>query len=242
VGDFSRDGNLDLATTTNCCTLSVFLGQGDGSFKHQADYRELGNYELQTADFNGDGILDLAVLRGTGDGGLHLRLGRGDGTFQASLLVDSNPHLGCSVGRSMVVSDFNADGKPDLAYCERDYSANRGKIWIALGNGDGTFRKPTSITVPADTGAFSFAVGDFNSDGKTDLVANYFKASNPSETETDLFLGNGDGTFQRKKIIKLPGQPFYNAENGFELADFNSDGLLDFISKAPGEFDVFIQK
>ncbi len=242
LGDFNGDGNLDLATVANCCTTSVFLGQGDGSFKHRADYRELGNYEVQTADFNGDGILDLAVVRGTGDGGLHIRLGNGDGTFSASRLVDPNAHIGCSFGPALFISDFNGDGNADLAYCDRDYSANKGKIWIALGNGDGSFKKPTSITVPAYTGAFSFAVGDFNSDGKTDLIANYFKANNFNETETDLFLGNGDGTFQKKKIIKLPGLPFYNAENGFEPADFNSDGLLDFIVKQPGEFDVFMQK
>jgi hypothetical protein len=200
VGDFSRDGNLDLATTTNCCTLSVFLGQGDGSFKHRADYYELGNYEVQTADFNGDGILDLVIVR---DDRVNIRLGRGDGTFSASQLIDRNEQgIGCSFGPALFITDFNADGNADLAYCERDYSANKGKIWIALGNGDGTFKKPIAITVPAYTGAFSFAVGDFNSDGKTDLMANYFKASNPNETETDLFLGNGDGTFQRKKIIK----------------------------------------
>jgi hypothetical protein len=240
LGDFNGDGNLDLATVANCCTTSVFLGQGDGGFKHRADYYELGNYEVQTADFNGDGVLDLVIVR---DDRVNIRLGNGDGTFSSSRLIARNRHgVGCSFGLALFIVDFNGDGNADLAYCERDYSANKGKIWIALGNGDGSFKKPTSITVPAYTGAFSFAVGDFNSDGKTDLLANYFKASNPNETETDLFLGNGDGTFQRKKIIKLPGQPFYNAENGFEPADFNSDGLLDFISKAPGEFDVFIQK
>jgi hypothetical protein len=57
-----------------------------------------------------------------------------------------------------------------------------------------------------------------------------------------LFLGNGDGTFQKKRIITLPGEPYYNAESGIAPADFNSDGLLDFVSLAPGEADVFVQK
>jgi hypothetical protein len=57
----------------------------------------------------------------------------------------------------------------------------------------------------------------------------------------DLFLGNGDGTFQPKKVINFPGQP-YNAEEGIVPADFNSDGLLDFIFQEPGEVDVFVQK
>jgi hypothetical protein len=238
VGDFNRDGDLDLASVTSPSTLSVFLGQGDGSFEHLTDYSELGGYEVVPADFNGDGILDLAILRGTGDGGLFIQLGNGDGTFQKPRRVDSNSHLGCSFGTGMLVSDFNWDGKVDLAYCERDQT--NGKLWIALGNGDGTFKKPTSLAVPGQFGVFSFTAGDFNSDGKTDLMTNYFVSN--GRTETDLYLGNGDGTFRKKKIIKLPGNPYYNAENGIVTADFNSDGLLDFILKEPGEFDVFVQK
>jgi hypothetical protein len=240
VGDFNRDGNLDLVSVSSCCTLSVFLGQGNGSFKHLAEYNELGPYEVLLADFNGDGILDLAVLLGTGDGGLFIRLGNGDGTFQEPRLVDSNPHLGCGFGTNMLVSDFNGDGKADLAYCEEDQ--NSGKIWVALGSGDGTFKKPVFLPVPAYGGVFTFAAGDFNSDGKTDLIANYFTSGKFDKTETDLFLGNGDGTFQHKKIVNLPGAPDYNAEEGIVPADLNSDGLLDFIFQEPGAVSVFVQK
>ena len=85
-------------------------------------------------------------------------------------------------------------------------------------------------------------MGDFNSDGKTDLIANYILGINPIRAETDLFLGNGDGTFQKKKIITLPGSPYYNAELGIVPADFNSDGLLDFILQEPGAATAFLQK
>jgi len=240
VGDLNRDGNLDLVTVPGTVgDMGVFLGNGDGTFKH------LVNYSLgigpPLADVDGDGILDL-VSFGVGFHSVSVMLGNGDGTFQKPrTVISSKTQIGdCGFGQQFFVTDFNADGKVDLAYCEGD--ANSGKIWVALGNGDGTFQKPVSITVPAYQGAFSFTVGDFNSDGKTDLIANYFMAGNPNRTETDLFLGNGDGTFQPKKIVSLPGEPFYNAENGIAPADFNSDGLLDFISKAPGEFDVFVQK
>ena len=154
----------------------------------------------------------------------------------------ANNHIGCNFGPALFVTDFNGDGKPDLAYCERDYTQNRGKIWIAMGNGDGTFKKPTSIVVHPYTGAFSFAVGDFNSDGKTDLMANYFTSSKFDHTETDLFLGKGDGTFQKKEVVRLVGESFFNPELGIVPADLNSDGLLDFIFQAPGEVDVFTQK
>jgi hypothetical protein len=241
VGDFNGDGNLDLASVTACCLLSVFLGQGDGSFKHQADYTQFVATPSQVlaADFNGDGVLDLAVAT---QGGPYILQGRGDGTFDKPRRLVGNNNVGCSFGPALFVTDFNGDGKPDLAYCERDASSNLGKIWVALGNGDGTFKKPVSVTVHPYQGAFSFAVGDFNSDGKTDLIANYFTSSKFDHTETDLFLGNGDGTFQKKKIITLPGSPYYNAELGIVPADFNADGLLDFVSLAPGEADVFVQK
>lgn len=241
TGDFNRDGNLDVASVTAPSDLDVFLGQGDGSFTHWVDYDQFGGTpgEVLLADFNGDGVLDLAVAAD----GVYILVGHGDGTFQKPRKVIASKHAECSpFGTNLFVSDFNGDGRADLAYCESGYPANRGKVWVALGNGDGTFKTPISLTVPAYEGNFSFAVGDFNSDGKTDVIANYFTSSEQNRTETDLFLGNGDGTFQKKKIVILPGEPFYNAENGIAAADFNSDGLLDFIVKEPGEFDVFVQK
>jgi hypothetical protein len=245
VGDFNRDGSLDLITrgSTQTDHLGVFLGEGDGTFKHLRDYLSVG-YEIASADLNGDGILDLVLIGGSFEGSrVSVMLGNGDGTFQKprTVISLSNQIGDCSFGSNFLLTDFNADGIPDVAFCESDYPADRGKIWIALGNGDGTFKKPTFITLHPSVGAFSFAAGDFNSDGKTDLMANYFVTINPLKSETDLFLGNGDGTFQPKKIINLPGQP-YNAEEGIVPADFNSDGLLDFIFQQPGEVDVFIQE
>jgi hypothetical protein len=238
IADFNRDGDLDAAVAeSGRYWLSIFVGQGDGSFKYLATYQSVKPYAVLPADFNGDGIIDLAMLSPLG---VFIQLGNGDGTFQKPRKVAPNHVGGCNLGPPLWVSDFNGDGRVDLAYCERD--ANSGKIWVALGNGDGTFKKPASLTVDAYQGAFSFAVGDFNSDGKTDILANYFLANNSNKTETDLFLGNGDGTFQRKKIITLPGEPFYNAENGIVPADFNSDGLLDFLLKEPGAFNIFVQK
>jgi Tfp pilus tip-associated adhesin PilY1 len=108
---------------------------------------------------------------------------------------------------------------------------------IARGNGDGTFRKPVSYPVKNGVYGFSFAAGDFNSDGKTDLIVSYvtFNAS-----VFELFLGNGDGTFRKAKPVNLHG--VYNAELGLVPADLNSDGLLDFIFQQPGDVSVFTQK
>ncbi len=240
AADFNRDGNLDVASVTNPSHLDVFLGEGDGSFKHRGGYNAFSKnspFNILSADLNGDGILDLVVLAD----GVYTLLGRGDGTFERPQLLRENLHAGCGTGNGDIwVSDFNGDGKADLAYCERDQ--NSGKIWVFLGNGDGTFQKPVSLTVPANQGVFSFAVGDFNSDGKTDILTNYYLPKTFLKTETDLFLGNGDGTFQRKKIIRLPGQSEYNAENGIVAVDLNSDGLLDLIIEQAGPLAIFVQR
>ncbi|HWY56603.1 MAG TPA: VCBS repeat-containing protein [Terriglobales bacterium] len=240
AADFNRDGNLDVASISNPVDLNIFLGQGDGSFRHRALYRQFrsSTSDISIADFNGDGIPDLVIPAG----GVYVLLGRGDGTFDKPRRVIANDRAGTCTGTpQLVVSDFNGDGKTDLAYCERHYG-NGGKIWVALGNGDGTFQKPISLTVPANQGVFSFAVGDFNSDGKTDILTNYYLPNTWLKTETDLFLGNGNGTFQRRKIIRLPGQSEYNAENGIVPADLNSDGLLDLIVEQAGPLAIFVQR
>jgi VCBS repeat protein len=232
VGDFNRDGNLDLAVAAFGSSIPVFLGRGDGTFKQPVDYGiAYGPYNIIAGDFNGDGKLDLLVDAF----GLQMLLGNGDGTFQKARNIISlqKPING------LLISDLNGDGKLDLAFSIRE--STNGKIGILLGNGDGTFKKAVYYLIKnGGIFGFSFTVGDFNSDGKTDLLVNYLVSD--TQSETDLYLGKGDGTFQPKKVIKLPGLPNYNAENGFAIGDFNSDGLLDFISKAPGEFDVFVQK
>jgi hypothetical protein len=233
VGDFNRDGNLDLVTNPSKqeVEVAVFLGNGDGTFKHLVDY-SVGDYYVISADFNGDGILDLALLW---DHAIYVMLGNGDGTFhKPRTVIRSSKQIGaCSPG--FAITDINADGKSDLVYCERDQ--NNGKLWVALGNGDGTFKKPVSYAIPCGIFGFSFGVGDFNSDGKTDLLVNYLVSD--TQSETDLLLGDGDGTFQPKKVVKLG---CYNAEDGIVPADFNSDGLLDFIFQEPGDVSVFVQK
>jgi hypothetical protein len=112
VGDFNGDGTLDLAVTNaGSNTVSILLGNGDGSFRAAADYA-VGSYptSLVAADFNGDGISDLAIVHGTGAGipqAVRILLGKGDGTFQAE---QDYPGIGV-----LAVGDFNGDGFPDLA-------------------------------------------------------------------------------------------------------------------------------
>ena len=248
VGDFNRDGNLDLITGDE--NVSLYRGRGDGTFASTINYPFGGKdieTQMLTGDFNVDGILDLLFLgNGTaccGNGGRGLGFwflaGTGDGGFKApkkvgDFPVPEMPAVVCTGGGadgapSMKVSDFNGDGKLDLAFC------NGAQIGVMLGNGDGTFQPPNYYTGdPTGNGQFSFAIGDINSDGKADLIVSEFGTT----SEFVVFLGNGDGTFQVPETLFSGG---HDGELGVVTGDFNADGLLDVIFSDGLGMDVFLQ-
>jgi hypothetical protein len=236
LADFDEDGKLDLAASYDNGNPGggVFHGNGDGTFKHLQSLYPAGN--MVGADFNGDGKLDLVAKYGSG---LYLMVGNGDGTFQkAHRIVTDRRSPECGNGPSLVVNDFNGDGKADLAFC--DWNGPTLRIGIALGNGDGTFQRPVYYQVPfgpGNTFPFNFTAGDFNSDGKTDLIAVTEGVGTPMFA---VLWGNGDGTFQKAKKITLPKN--FGGEGGIVPGDFNSDGLLDFVLENDTGLGVYIQR
>jgi hypothetical protein len=219
AADINGDGALDLFLTARYDNfVAVFLGKGNGTFKSEVNY-PTGNipFGVAAGDLNGDGKLDLAVADfncpGTpcSDGYVSVLLGNGDGTFQG--------HVDYPVGvtpDAVTLADFNGDGKLDLAVGSGDPSAT-GSIFVLLGNGDGTLQPQTTWSTGA-TGNQPLALftGDFNNDGKLDLIS-----TNSSGNGISVLLGNGDGTFQNPSS-------FGNApESTAALADFNGDGRLD---------------
>jgi hypothetical protein len=210
VADFNRDGVPDIATAngadnlTGPGTVSILLGNGDGSFRPHQDYSVgAGPLSLAVGDFNGDGIPDL-VTGNYSDDDISVLLGNGDGSFR-----DAGTYaVGVRPG-SVAVGDFTGDGRLDLAV------ANVGVISILLGNGDGTFQPAVKYYVGG--WLTSVAVGDFTGNGILDLAATDY-----GRNTVDVLLGNGDGTFQPYIPYSVGWRP-----HAVVVGDFNGDGFAD---------------
>ncbi len=209
AADFDGDGRLDLASiNAQSHDVSILLGLGDGTFQPDlTDPRHGGTNPLGivAADFNRDGIADLAVVSYAGHD-LFVFRGRGDGTFGEPVAypVGSTP-------AQIVAADFNGDGILDLATA----NCNSGDVSVLLGRGDGTFQ-PEQRFAASTSGEF-IMTADFNGDGKLDLITGgQFGAG------IAVLLGNGDGTFQPPRIFALG-----YAVAGVAVGDFNGDGNLD---------------
>jgi hypothetical protein len=128
----------------------------------------------------------------------------------------------------MVVGDFNGDGIPDLIVAaSAGPTGPAGVVTVLLGNGDGTFQSAGNF--PAGNGVNSLSVGDFNGDGKLDIVTTNFDfvSIGPQnnliiESDVHVFLGNGDGTFRAARTYTAGVGPVSAG-----VGDFNGDGIAD---------------
>ncbi|MFI5454651.1 MAG: FG-GAP-like repeat-containing protein [Isosphaerales bacterium] len=228
AGDFNGNGKLDLIASSEYAS-SILPGNGDGTFQVQkpppfgdgntsAGQGNSGGTGV-TGDFNGDGRLDLVIGSSVGlySGKITVMLGNGDGTFQTGETesLPFQPFI-------LLAGDFNGDGKLDLVATGYNHSPPyEDMIAVLLGNGDGTFQPPETMTLPFGGGVGSMVAGDFTGNGKLDLIVVPAYSG-----EIAMLLGNGDGTFQPANFLSVPGLEPYN----LVAADFNGDGKLDLAS------------
>lgn len=224
VGDFNKDGKVDIVTASQFTGLHILLGKGDGTFAPHVLYPAGGGvHGIVVADFNKDGSLDVALANNSPNGSVNVLLGKGDGTFAAAVAYKAGAGtFGLDAG------DLNGDGYPDIVTAnDRD-----GSISVLLNVGKqkpGTFAE--HVDYPATKKSVAVNLGDLDGDGKLDVLS-----SANSGAVTDTYRNNGDGTLQASVPV-VTGNGSYDSV----VADFNGDGIADIASAMVGNSVVVMQ-
>jgi hypothetical protein len=213
TADFNRDGKRDLvairtAVSGNASEIVVLLGNGDGTFHTASQFlvNEIVG-SLAVADFNGDGIPDLAIPSYTTNAVL-VSLGNGDGAFRTPASYAAG-----GAAFAVVTGDFNGDGKPDLVTANETSQS----VSVLLGNTDGSFRPATAITVGGQPK--QIVVADLNRDSKADLAVLL------TQGNVLLMIGNGAGSFTSTLSA---GTGLYPGT--LAIGDLNGDGIPDLVA------------
>ncbi len=228
TGDFNDDGITDLAVPV-LGAVAILLGNGssgvgDGAFGSPVTYAAATNPQrVVTADFNEDGIADLAVTNSVSNS-VSVLIGQGaDGAGDGSFAAAVNYGTGSSPG-FLLAGDFNEDGIADLAIANNSSASNSVSVLIGQGAGaagDGTFAAAVDYPTTGNNPA-GIASGDWNEDGRTDLAV-----VNGGAATIAILLGSGagsvgDGTFAAAMTAA-------SSTGGREIAsaDWSGDGIAD---------------
>jgi VCBS repeat protein len=187
---------------------------------------------LGVADFNGDGIMDMAYV--TPGGAMAVMLGTGNLTYTSMFY---SPPAGLGQLESIVIGDFNNDGFPDIAV-----GGFLSGVGVYINNGDGTFSGPA--TFGTDETTFGLATADVDNDGNLDLIGQGF-----------VLLGLGNGTFENPgPLVRTSTRPAGPLRPGtapratsviggpVAVGDFNGDGNIDvaYVGDDGGGVQIFL--
>ncbi|MDQ3171398.1 MAG: VCBS repeat-containing protein [Acidobacteriota bacterium] len=215
IGDLNNDGKVDLVGGDSYSIVRVFPGNGDGTFGDGVTYTDGGinRQAMVVADMDNDGNNDVLVgNRDTAD--FSVFRGHGNGTLSA---WNRYPH---ARGDSLIVEDFNGDGRLDVAAPGHDLAAQ--KVIVMLGTGGGALGGPVGYPTSGVQGLYMTAA-EMNGDNHTDLVV-----SHRGTHTLAILTGDGAGGFGTATLVPTPvntaliHDPLLPA-----LGDFDADGRND---------------
>ncbi len=220
-GDFTGDGVLDLAVShTITGTVRILPGKGKGLYDDQAGATlpaPGSPLDLVKGDFNGDGSLDLAVLR-VQDEKVSVFLGDGKGGFGAKALeLPTGKGPVC-----LAAADLDGDKKWDLLAAD----AGSGDLLFWKGDGAGAFAKPLRVKLAPGAEPVALAAADFDKDGAAEAAL-----ADATSGEVRIFSFGGNPS----SSLLLAGKSF----TGLAASDLNDDGWLDLAAVSPGEKKVY---
>lgn len=208
IQDYNRDGLLDIAVTNqDSNSISILIGNGDGSFKNQASYASSNNaFQFSSQDINHDGLLDI-VTASNSTASIGVMLGNGDGSFKSSLSFAS-----LAFSWTLDIGDISGDGHVDVVNANVEPT---GVVSVHIGNGDGTFRAYTSYAVGNNPGAV--ALRDINGDSLLDMLV-----TGAGSDSLGVLVNKGDGTFFASRTYGTGDAP-----SGLVVFDADRDGFAD---------------
>ena len=200
AGDFDRDTNLDIATTSSpginaeLGQVAIFKGDGAGNFikNTEFDTKQLAT-SLQTGDMNKDGLPDLIVAgaqpRNTQGNFISTLLGDGAGNFTLKQTLE----LGAgNLKGEIAVGDYDEDGDLDVAFPQTglnsDLHIHSQNLLLFFGDGTGKLAQGPTHIVGKEP--HTVITADFNKDGHLDLAI-----TNRTDGTVSVLLGNGNGGF-----------------------------------------------
>jgi hypothetical protein len=215
VGDLNSDGRSDLLVLLYersylSAHLVPFFGNPDGSLSPGTEIRnEQFRGRPAIADFNNDGIADVAIRSDVV--GTEVFLGAGAGTYSAPLVISTPLYTS-----GLATGDFNRDGNADMAVI------GSSTIYMFPGNGDGTFGAARTSVFSSQWSIVNMIVSDYDGDGISD-IATLIGSGAPGLAQ--VCHGVGDGSFTTGPLVRFWGQ----AEELF-AGDLDGDGKADLIA------------